>query len=183
MQEEVSQKTLALCINGGRISEKILKDAMVKLLAELERERRQDAQKTAEKKRQRQQKAAEKKEKKKAAKNRGRQSLKRLMGQGGQLSSIEITDKNIRSFERYAGKYHVDYSLKKDRSVSPPRYLVFFKAKDVEVMTAAFKEYTGWQLKKSRRPSVLEKLGKAQERIAGNRERARQKKRERGPEL
>ena len=40
----------------------------------------------------------------------------------------------------------------------PPRYLVFFKAPDVEAFNAAFKEYSASLLSKNKRPSVLEKL-------------------------
>jgi len=191
IQEEVTGKTVALVINGGKISEKVLKDAIAKLLAELEQERRQDEQRAAEKKRKKQQKTAEKKQqktdkknqKKKEAASSKKQNLKKMMGQGCQLSDIEVTGENIKSFERYARKYHVGYSLKKDRSVSPPRYFVFFKAKDVDVMTAAFKEYTGWQLKKSKKPSVRKKLERAKGRLAQHRERVKEKKKERGPEL
>ena len=45
-----------------------------------------------------------------------------------------------KSFERTASKYGLDFALKKDVSVEPPSYLVFFKGRDVDVMTAAFKE-------------------------------------------
>jgi hypothetical protein len=36
----------------------------------------------------------------------------------GRAPNIEITDSNIRSFDRVARKYGVDYAVKKDRSVS-----------------------------------------------------------------
>ena len=74
---------------------------------------------------------------------KGKQSLDKLMKQNVQLSNIEITDGNIKSFERVAKKYSIDFSLKKDVTADPPRYYVFFKARDADVMTAAFKEYTG----------------------------------------
>ena len=51
--------------------------------------------------------------------------------------------------------------MKKDRSTSPPKYLIFFKARDADALTAAFSEYTQRKVKKadrSERPSVLEKL-------------------------
>lgn len=41
------------------------------------------------------------------------------------MSNIEVTDGNIKSFERVARKYGVDFALKKDVSSQPPRYLVF----------------------------------------------------------
>ena len=36
MQDEVNEKTMALCIKGGKISAQILKAALTKLLAEIE---------------------------------------------------------------------------------------------------------------------------------------------------
>lgn len=36
----------------------------------------------------------------------------------------------------------MDFALKKDATVSPPRWLVFFKARDADALTAAFKEFT-----------------------------------------
>jgi len=50
-----------------------------------------------------------------------------------------------------ARKYSIDYSLKKDKSVDPPKYLVFFRAKDVDVMTAA--SFTQSQNRPGARPS------------------------------
>ena len=90
--------------------------------------------------------------------------MEQLKAEKKELSNIEITDKNIKSFEKYARKYEVDYCLKKDCSMEPPRYYVFFGAKDEAGMTAAFKEYTGWQLKKSKKISVRKKAVPAKER-------------------
>ena len=56
-----------------------------------------------------------------------------------------------------------DYAVKKDRSCSPPKYLVFFKARDADALTSAFTEYTNREVKKAQRPSVLEKLSKFKE--------------------
>ncbi len=41
MQDEVNEKTMALCIKGGKISAQILKAALTKLLAEIEKEKQQ----------------------------------------------------------------------------------------------------------------------------------------------
>ena len=108
--------------------------------------------------------------------------MERLRSQNVELSNIEVTDGNIKSFEKYARKYDIDYCLKKDRSAAPPRYYVFFKAKDVDAMTAAFKEYSGVQLKKGKKPSIRKKLALAKERAAKHREREKTKRKERGPE-
>ena len=66
--------------------------------------------------------------------------------------------------------------------MSPPRYYVFFKARDVDVMTAAFKEYTGKQLSKGKKPSIRKKLMLAKERMAKHREREKTRQKDRGPE-
>ncbi len=71
-----------------------------------------------------------------------------------------MTDKNIRSFERVAKKYGVDFAIKKDKTVSPPKYLVFFKGRDADAITAAFTEFTAKTMEKAARPSVLAQLRK-----------------------
>ena len=42
---------------------------------------------------------------------KGKQSVKHLVRQGAGVSNIEITDGNIKSFERVARKYGVDFAL------------------------------------------------------------------------
>lgn len=102
----------------------------------------------------------------------GKQSVKSLVRQGAGVQNIEITDKNIRSFQSIARKYGVDYALKKDTSSQPPRYLVFFKARDTDALTAAFREFSGKQLKRNKKPSILVQLKKFQEQMV-NHDRAR----------
>lgn len=104
----------------------------------------------------------------------GKQSLKKLAQQNVQLSNIEITDNNIKAFEKVAKKYGIDFSLKRDKSVDPPRYFVFFKARDVDVMTAAFREFTGKTLNKTKKPSVRKKLQQAIEARSQDKQRERE---------
>ena len=40
----------------------------------------------------------------------------------------------------------------------PPKYTVFFKAKDADALTSAFEEFTNRKLKTKEKPSVLEQL-------------------------
>ena len=82
------------------------------------------------------------------------------------MANIEITDRNIRDFDRVARKYGVDYALKKDKSGEIPKYLVFFKARDGDALTAAFKEYTAKTERKKERPSVLQTLRRLKEQAA-----------------
>ena len=96
----------------------------------------------------------------------GKQTVKRLFGQNQRVSNIEITDPSIKEFEKIARKYGVDYAVKKDRSSSPPKYLIFFKGRDADALTAAFTEYTGKKVRKAQkteRPSVLAKLSQFKE--------------------
>ena len=110
----------------------------------------------------------------------GKQSVRMLLRQNRGVSSVEIDKTNIRGFERYAKKYGIDYAIRKDNSEMPPRYLVFFKAPDVEAFNAAFKEYSAALLSKTKRPSVLEKLHELVQAAAELPGRVRRKEQERG---
>ena len=142
MQEEVENRTLTLVVSSAKFSGRL--SAITKYLAhrkekKLQKQRSRDA----------------------PVKPQGKQTVKQLIGQNQGVSNIEITDPSIKEFEKIARKYGVDYAVKKDRSTSPPKYLIFFKARDADALTAAFTEYTGKKVKKAEktdRPSVLEKL-------------------------
>ncbi|MCC8156230.1 MAG: PcfB family protein [Oscillospiraceae bacterium] len=139
MQEELENRSVTLIISGGKLTGRVLKAAVVKYLAW-------------------QKSVKQKKEAMQDVKPRGKQSVKQLVGQNQGVANIEITDRNIRSFDYVARKYGVDYAVKKDRSVSPPKYLVFFKARDADALTAAFTEYSRKAVRKAERPSVLAKM-------------------------
>lgn len=149
MQDEVNEKTVSLCIRCGKVTANLLKATMKKALTKMEQEK------------QKLQGQKQPKQDKEDKTYKGKQSMDKLMKQNVQLSNIEITDGNIKSFERVAKKYSIDFSLKKDVNADPPRYYVFFKARDADVMTAAFKEYTGQSLNKDKKPSVRKKLQQA----------------------
>lgn len=71
----------------------------------------------------------------------GKIPVKKLVGQGEGAKSIEVTDSNIKSFERVARKYNVDFAVKRDKTTEQPKYLVFFKGRDADVIAQAFKEF------------------------------------------
>lgn len=106
MQEEVTQKTVTFCIRASKITADLLKKVLVAYL-------RHQKQKSVEKKAQKNQP------------KQGKVTVKELAKQNAGMVNIEITDKNIKSFERYARKYGINYALKKDKSKDPPVYLVF----------------------------------------------------------
>ena len=107
--------------------------------------------------------------------------IKSLQKSGAQITNIVVTDNNIKSFDRVARKYGIDYSLKKVEQEGKSEYLVFFKAKDVDIMTAAFKEYTNETMKKQKRESVRQKLEKVKEELSNHRQLKKEKKREQEP--
>lgn len=113
MQEEVTQKTIDLVIKTAKLDANVLKAGMRMYL----NHRRQKAQKT-----------------------HGKTSVKKLVGEGVGVSSIEVVDGNIKSFERVARKYNVDFAVKKDKTTDPPKYVVFFKGRDADAIAQAFKE-------------------------------------------
>ena len=94
------------------------------------------------------------------------------------------TGTNIKSFERTANKYGIDYALKKDTSEQPPRYLVFFKGRDVDVMTQAFKEFSAKTVKQKEKQSLKQKLSRSREQSkAQHKEKVKVKTKDRGVEL
>ena len=55
--------------------------------------------------------------------------------------------------------------MKKDRSCDPPKYLIFFKARDADALTSAFTEYSAKKLKQKDKPSVIAQLNRFKARI------------------
>ena len=109
----------------------------------------------------------------------GKQSIQELIGQNQGVSSIDIQNTNLRDFEKIANKYGVDYAITRDKTVTPPKYMVFFKARDADALTAAFAEYSNQRLKAKDKPSVLKQLGKLKELVASIPSKVRNKSQER----
>ena len=139
MQEEITQKTLALCVEASKMTAQLLQQAMKKVLADME------------------------KHKKNPPLRHGKQTLRQLMKHNTGVSNIEITDQNIRAFSSTAKKYGLDFALKKDTSGEHTRYLVFFKGRDADAVTAAFREFSAKNLAKEKKPSIRRRLTKAKE--------------------
>ena len=152
MQEDVEHRSVTLVIKGARLTEQMLKSAIKKLLATPSNGRSTTSKTTS--------KATTKA-------TQGKQTVKQLVGQNQGVANIEITDKNIKSFERVARKYGVDFAVKKVRDETPPKYLVFFKARDADALTSAFKEYSAKRVQKTKRPSVLAQMRKMKSLVMG----------------
>ena len=83
MQEQVNEKTVALSIKTAKLTASVLQAALKKFL---------QAQKN-----------------KQPKQYRGKQTLKQLMKQNTGVSTIEITDENIKAFEPIARKHVLDF--------------------------------------------------------------------------
>lgn len=155
MQEEVDQKTIALAVKTGKLTGQVLQAAMKKFLAA--------------------------RQKGKAKPHHGHQSLRQLKKDGSALSNIEITDANIGLFKPCAKKYDIDYTLRKDSSTHPPRYIVIFKTKQADNLEQAFKEFTAKKLSREERPSIRKTLSALKQKAAAKtQQRAKEKVKERG---
>ena len=159
MQEETNEKTIALYIKTGKLTAQQLQKAMKALLAQMKKQH--DKQKIPQ----------------------GKQTLKQLMKQNAGVSNIEITGENIKAFESTAKKYHIDFALKKDTTETPPRYLVFFKGRDADVLTAAFQEFSAKKLTQDKKPSIRKLLSDFRQKAAAlNVQREQVKNKDRGRE-
>ena len=87
MQEEITQKTLALCVETGKMTAQLLQQAMKKVLADME------------------------KHKKNPQLRHGKQTLRQLMKHNTGVSNIEITDQNIKAFSATAKKYYTRFNI------------------------------------------------------------------------
>ena len=155
MQDEINEKIVALSIKGAKLSAVMLQKAMKKLLEEMKKQQGKPPQ--------------------------GKQTLKQLMKQNTGVSNIEITKDNIKAFESIAKKYGIDFALKKDTTESPPRYLVFFKGRDADALTAAFKEFSAKKLTQEQKPSIRKALSafrEAAKQLNANRQKTKHKDRE-----
>ena len=145
MQEEVEQKSLTLTVNAAKMTARLFRAAIAKYVAH-RKEKKHDAQT--------------------GVRYVGRQSVKKLVGQNQGVSNIELSGQDLKEFQRITRRYGVDYAIRKVDG-DKPRFLVFFKARDSDALTAALKELASTKARtQSERPSVLQRLEKAKEQAA-----------------
>ena len=158
MQEEVTQKTIALYVKVGKGAARLTEQALQKAIQKFLEQKSKPAH--------------------------GKQTMRQLMKQNAGVSNIEITEGNIKAFESTAKKYGIDFALKKDSTEIPPRYLVFFKGRDADALTAAFKEFSAKKLNREKKPSIRKALAAAKDKAKQlNAARDKVKKMDRGREI
>ena len=84
------------------------------------------------------------KEHRKAQTPHGKQSVRKLMGHGGDTNAIEVDTPKL--FDKVARKWGVDYAI---RRVGDEKYLLLFKARQADAITGCFAEYSRLELKLS----------------------------------
>lgn len=164
MQEEVEQKTVNLAVRSSKVTAQVLYKG---LKAFINHQKRKAAMKAAEK----------------DEPIKGEQSVKELIGQGQGVSSMPIDDGGVKDFKKICNKYGVDFAVVKDKTVEPPQFTVFFKAKDADAITQVLKEYSAKQVKKkqkaeTKKPSILDKLKKFKDIVAKTPRKDKEKRKE-----
>jgi hypothetical protein len=164
LQEEVENKTVHLAIQSGKVTVKTLLKGLHAWYRH--HQRKKDVAKMS------------------GENVKGKQSVKELIGQGQGVSSMDIGDSGIKDFKKIANKYGVDFAIVKDKEADPPRYTVFFKAKDADAITQILKEYAAKQTKRKekaaeKKPSILQKLKKFKEKVASMPRKDKERRKER----
>jgi len=134
-QDQINEKNCCLIIRGGTLTSRSLARAMQAFL---------HAPKPSAK--------------------HGKQSIRQLAKSGAKLENIPVGSENIKDFERVAKKYGINFAVRKDVSEDPPRHLVFFKSRDADSMTAAFREFSARQLSPQKQ-SLKQALQQTLERV------------------
>ena len=151
MQEDIEHRAVTLAINVSKMTGRTFRNALVKLLHFLKNKHQQHKQ----------------------VKPCGKQSVKKLIGQNQGVTRVDLShDDDVKQFEHVARKYGVDYAITKVKG-EKPRYLIFFKARDNDALTAALEEYTAQRVRGKDKQALHSKL--RQPSLAGQERVARQK--------
>ncbi|MBO6241990.1 MAG: PcfB family protein [Butyrivibrio sp.] len=151
MNEEVAAKYIAFCYRASKVTTRTLIKGLVAFLRHVDS--------------------------KSKAPKQGKMTVKQLIRQGQGASAMEIGGESIRTFKRIANKYGVDFAIVKDKTSDPPRYTCFFKAKDIDAISAVVKEYSAKVVNREQRekPSLIQQLRKLKEQIAKQPRRVKEK--------
>ena len=158
MQEEVENRTVNLAISTSRLSARTI---VAGIRMYLQHQRNAAAKKQA-----------------KVEGVHGKQTVKELIGQNQGVSRMPLGDASIRDFEREARKYGVDFAVTKDKSVHPPQYTVFFKARDNDALQQIADSLMAKQLNAEKKPSIVKQLEKLKALVASLPSKVRHKEQE-----
>ena len=110
----------------------------------------------------------------------GEMSVKDLLKKDQGAQSVDIDAMGLGDFKKLANKYGVDFAIVKSTELDPPKYSVFFKARDADAINAVVNEYTAKQLKiaKEGKVSILAKLDKFKDIVAALPKKVAEKRKE-----
>ena len=153
MQEEVTQKTIALSMKTGKLTAQALQAALKKYL-----QHRAKGPKL----------------------HHGKQSLKQLKAHGVAWTNIEVTETNVGAFKPCAKKYGVDFTYTK-KPPTPPLHRDL-QGQGCGQSGTGVPEFTAKTLSKEQRPSIRKVLAAAKRKAAQQPKRAKEKIKQRGLE-
>lgn len=150
IDEDVSRRTIAVSIKATKLTGRVLAQACLAVGRKIKKAHR--ARQTP----------------------HGKQTVRKLMGHGAATNSIEV--ESPKDFDRVARRWNVDYAFYKN---GDGKYLLFFKSKQADAITACFGEYSRRVLDRprARRVPILERMKRAGELVRG-RERTQERKKE-----
>lgn len=151
VDEEVSRCTIALSIKAGKLTARVLAQALQAAGRQITKAHREHQT------------------------PHGRQTVRQLMAHGAATNSIEI--EAPRQFDRVARRFNVDYAFYK---TGPDKYLLFFKSGQADAVTACFSEYSKRLLKRSKssRVPIREQLKRAEDQLAKEKPRKKERVKE-----
>lgn len=107
-------------------------------------------------------------------------SMFKLKKGGSTLTNMKVDSGNLKSFDKFAKKYGVEYAVKKDKSTDPPTYHLFFKANDYSAIDSAVKDYLKDNEKKLNRVPIKERLSNFKAEVKEIKQQHRERKMKKG---
>ena len=156
MQEELENRTVTLIVSSGKFTGRTMKSAISHFLSY----------------------SKHKVQEQKNVVPHGKQSVKQLIGQNEGVMNEPIgDDADMRTFNRIARKYGVDYAVKKVEKDGVKQYMIFFKARDKDAITTAMTEYMNhWRDHgKEEKPSIRKLIAIFRKRAEMDKDRAEHK--------
>ena len=143
MNDEINEKSINLAVQVAQVSGEEIKKALEKLIPQLEQGIKDMAKSVTD-----------------PELKHGKMTLKQLSKQKDGLSTMELTDPNLRILHHEMKKHNMDFAAVKD---GKGKYTLFFKGKDADSMTHAFKQYTQKVVNRahSNKPSIGKTLAAA----------------------
>ena len=155
INEELTDCEINLAVRVGSTAAAELRKALEKIIGQLEQARSNKPPETSKDPQQ----PKEPKTPKDPELKQGKQTMRQLHAHNEGLSSIELKDPNLRALYKEMKKHDIDFSVVKD---GKGKCTLFFKGKNVEEMTNAFKRYTEKTVARAEKKAIKTELKEAQ---------------------